>query len=192
MIAKSARTFPRPGLPTIPSPLSRGPAPPPAGILLRGAASHSPARLEGKLGHKSFRGLYKEEALSRLRALKRGIPVGFIDEIAREMGMPAADLARSLGLSTRSLTRKRSGQQPLSASEGERALGLARLIGQVEVMVEESGDPTGFRPAQWMKDWLSQELAALGGRRPMDLLDTMVGQSLLAELLTGVQSSTCL
>ncbi len=130
--------------------------------------------------------------MARLLTLQRGVQVSFLDEVAHEMGVRVSVLTRALGLSPQTLAHKRSTQAPLSASETERVLGLARLIGQVEVMVQQSGDPAGFRAAHWMKDWLDQQVAALGGRRPKELLDTVAGQSMLSETLAGLQSGTCL
>lgn len=191
MIAKSTPTFPRPGLPALYAPPPRAPSPPSPGIEVKNPAA-APLRLEGRPGQKSFRLLFQAEPMARLEGLKRGIPATLMDEVAREVGMPAPMLARALGLSPVTLARKRATHKLLSPSEGERLLGFARLIGQVEVMIDESGDPTGFQSARWMRAWLEQEVLALGGRKPRDLLDTMEGQSVLSEMLASVQSGTCL
>jgi len=39
----------------------------------------------------------------------------------------------------------------------------ARLIGQVQAMVEQSGNPEGFDAAHWLGAWLDEPLPALGG-----------------------------
>jgi uncharacterized protein (DUF2384 family) len=75
-----------------------------------------------------------------------------------------------------------------SKDESEHVLGVASLIGKVQTMVEESGDPTGFDAARWVADWLSKPLPALGGASPVAYMDTFEGQKLVAELLSMSQS----
>ena len=50
---------------------------------------------------------------------------------------------------------------------------MAKLIGQVQAMIEESGDAEGFEAADWFARWLEGPLPAFGGQRPTELLDTM-------------------
>ena len=67
-------------------------------------------------------------------------------------------------------------------------LGLAKLVGQLEAMVEESGDPEGFDALGWLSDWLREPLPALGGNRPIGFLDTMEGQAVVSQALAQMQS----
>lgn len=66
--------------------------------------------------------------------------------------------------------------------------GIASLIGKVQAMAEESGDPTGFDAARWVADWLAKPLPALGGATPASYMDTFEGQKLVTELLSMSQS----
>lgn len=93
-----------------------------------------------------------------------------------------------MGLSRATVSRKEKDDAVLSKDESERVLGVASLIGKVQAMVEESGDPAGFNAARWLTDWLSQPLPALGGATPASYLDTFEGQKLVAELLSMSQS----
>ncbi len=54
-------------------------------------------------------------------------------------------------------------------------------------MVEESGEKTGFSASAWLSSWLAGPLPALGGERPIEFLDTMEGQELVAKLLRQIQ-----
>ena len=63
-----------------------------------------------------------------------------------------------------------------------------RLIRQVATMVQESGDPTGFDAATWLARWIDEPLAPLGGRTPSELLGTVEGQAVVADLLARMQS----
>ena len=76
----------------------------------------------------------------------------------------------------------------MSITAKTRVIGLARLVGQVETMVRESGDPAGFDAARWVSAWLKQPNPALGGRRPIELMDTVTGQEVVSGLLTRMQS----
>jgi uncharacterized protein (DUF2384 family) len=67
-------------------------------------------------------------------------------------------------------------------------LGIAGLVGQLQAIVEESGDPEGFDAMRWLSRWLREPLSALGGDKPLSLLDTMEGQSLVANTLAKMQS----
>jgi len=73
-------------------------------------------------------------------------------------------------------------------NQSERVIGLAKLVGQVETMVRESGDPTGFDAARWVSAWLNQPNPALGGRRPIELMGTVTGQEVVSGLLARMQS----
>jgi uncharacterized protein (DUF2384 family) len=74
------------------------------------------------------------------------------------------------------------------ANESELDIGLARMIGEVEAMVRESGDLEGFNAAEWLSRWLREPLPALGGRMPITLLDTMTGQALVSQELARMRS----
>ena len=40
----------------------------------------------------------------------------------------------------------------------------------------------------WLSGWLRTPVPALGGTRPIDLIDTMEGQALVSQVLTRMQS----
>ncbi len=42
-------------------------------------------------------------------------------------------------------------------------MGFARLVGQLEAILEESGDGTPFDARAWIARWLSEPLPAFGG-----------------------------
>ncbi len=67
------------------------------------------------------------------------------------------------------------------------ALGIARLVVQVEMLVGESGDRRGFNAAEWVVDWLGQPMPALGGC-PAEFMGTAEGQAKVANLLARAQS----
>lgn len=86
------------------------------------------------------------------------------------------------------LNRKTKEGEALTQDESERVPGLARLIGQVQAMVDDSGDPSGFDARAWTARWLSEPLPTPGGTWPLDLMDTMEGQGLVAKTPARIQS----
>jgi putative toxin-antitoxin system antitoxin component (TIGR02293 family) len=132
--------------------------------------------------------LYRADPQTRIAAIRRGIPAAMVGELSSTMGMSKELLLGSLGLSRATISRKEKEKTVLSNDESERVLGVACLIGKVQTMVEESGDPTGFNAAHWVADWLAKPLPALGGATPASYMDTFEGQKLVAELLSRIQS----
>lgn len=165
--------------------------------LARAAASGSfvqtTPRASGKvtiIGTDFLRGtnLYRVDPQTRIAAIRKGIPASIVGELSSTMGMSKELLLGSLGLSRATISRKERDETALSKDESERVLGVASLIGKVQTMVEESGDPTGFDAAHWVADWLAKPLPALGGATPASYMDTFEGQKLVAELLSMSQS----
>ena len=80
------------------------------------------------------------------------------------------------------------GKDLLKLAEGERVLCVARLVAQVQNIVDESGNPRGFDAAAWMSRWLNEPLPALGRVLPLDLLHTMEGRTLVSTTFAQIQS----
>jgi len=131
---------------------------------------------------------FHADAMERVRIVKHGVPAGVIDTMARRMGMPKEKLIVTLGLARATVDRKARDSKPLSPDEGSKVLGMARLVGQVQAMVEESGDAAGFDAAAWVAGWLDRPLPALGGQRPAELMDTAEGQGLVSQLVARMRS----
>jgi len=105
----------------------------------------------------------------------------------------ALDISNDLLFSTlafprSTVVRKIQNNELLSAEQSERVVGLERLVGQVEAMVKQSGNPEGFDAGRWVGDWLQRPLPALGGKKPAEFMDTMEGQNLVARFLAQSQS----
>lgn len=135
----------------------------------------------------SFVDVFRAEPLTRVRMIKDGLPADYLDQLSRRMKMPKERLLPTLGIAPATVSRKVREAKPLSSDDSERALGMARLVGQVEAMVEDSGNPEGFSAAEWVAQWLEEPLPALGGRRPSDLMDTAEGQAMVSNLLARMQ-----
>lgn len=131
---------------------------------------------------------YRFDPQARIALIRQGIPASTISKLSSRMGMSKEHLLSSLGLSRATISRKEKDASLLSKDESERVLGVETLIGMVQTMVEQSGDPAGFDAARWLSGWLSQPLPALAGATPASYMDTFEGQKLVAELLSMSQS----
>ena len=128
-------------------------------------------------------GLYYATELERVMIIRQGVPASILVQIGRAMGISNELLFSTLALPRSTMVRKIQKNEALSAEQSERVVGLERLVGQVEAMVKQSGNPEGFDAGRWVGDWLQRPLPALGGKKPAEFMDTMEGQNLVARFL---------
>lgn len=115
--------------------------------------------------------------LDLAEAVRAGLPVSALDHLLAGLGEwigSAADVYRVVG-SARTLQRKRAHHTILSADESDRLARLARLLVRAE---EAVGD------VEKAHRWLGQPNRALGGQRPVSLLDSDAG-ALAVERVLG-------
>lgn len=136
----------------------------------------------------SYSAAYHASPMERIAAIKRGLPAAEAKRILQDLEIGQGTALKALRLSPATFNKKVSQGQTLPPAESERVIGLARLLGQVETMVQESGNPEGFDAAAWLAHWLTEPVPALGGARPIDLMDTMEGQALVSNTLAQMQS----
>lgn len=132
--------------------------------------------------------LFRTGRAEHIKLIRAGIPATQAKAFLSELSLSPRTAMLALRLSPATVNRKAAARQALAPEDSERVFGVARLVGQVEAMVEESGDPHGFDARQWVSRWLVEPVPALGGQRPLDLLDTMEGQTLVSETLARMQS----
>lgn len=126
--------------------------------------------------------------LDRVELVRDGVPAELLTYLADAMGVSRERLYQMIGLPRSTGDRKLREGQRLDADQGERVLGLARLVGLVERIVAESGDAEAFDAARWLAAWLDEPVPALGGRRPGEILDTAEGRALVSRLLMQMQA----
>ena len=132
--------------------------------------------------------IYRSSPQTRIKMIRGGVKAGDAKQMISDLHFDQQALLGALNLKTATVNRKAARGEALSIEESERVLGIASLVGQLETIVEESGDPEGFDATRWLSRWLREPLPALGGEKPLSLLDTMAGQSLVADTLAKVQS----
>ncbi|MCQ8277360.1 DUF2384 domain-containing protein [Acetobacteraceae bacterium KSS8] len=144
---------------------------------------HAPARQAPV--HASF---FRADPVDRIALIKAGILASEAKIVIGYVSDNQGEALRALDIAPATLNRKIKSRERLASAESERVLGVARLLGQVQAMVEEAGEPQGFDAGRWLQHWLGEPLPALGNRRPRDLLDTIEGQSLVSATLARIGS----
>ena len=187
MIQKSTISHARNARPRMAIKTTPAAGPIPAAKAMRAAKSSGvPKSFAGAIG--DFVSVYRAQPMQQVDWVKQGVPATEVEVMARRMSVSKERLFATLGLARATVDRKARNKQSLSADESSRVLGMARLVGQVQAMVEESGNPKGFDSAQWVAHWLELPLPALAGVRPAQLMDTAEGQGIVSNLLARVQS----
>jgi putative toxin-antitoxin system antitoxin component (TIGR02293 family) len=120
-----------------------------------------------------------EELRARIKA---GLPYASLLALARGLGLGVADLTSVLDLPPRTLARRKR-EKRLRGDESDRVARLARIVAHAE---EVLGD------RKKAATWLCHANRALGGRKPIDLLDTDLGvrhvEAVLGRVAHGVYS----
>ena len=107
---------------------------------------------------------------------------------ADDMGLNEKQIQALLRLRIPSSKWKAATRQVLHNQDASSVVGLLKLIGQVEVMVEESGISRDFVAARWLARWMDTPNPALGGKLPSHFMYLHEGQQLLSGLLAQTQS----
>ncbi len=142
----------------------------------------------GKVPDLSCITVYRASPLDRIAMIRRGIPASEAKRIFADLPIGQGAGFKTLNLSTATVNKKAKLGDTLSPEESERVVGVAKLVGQLQVMIQDSGDPANFDARAWMARWLTEPLPAFGGVRPADLMDTMEGQGLVSAAPSQIQS----
>jgi putative toxin-antitoxin system antitoxin component (TIGR02293 family) len=132
--------------------------------------------------------LYHTSVVDRVSLVKAGVPAKYVKVLSTRMKMPMEKFYRTLGLARPTVDRKVRLSKLLNPDESERVVGIARLVGQAQSLVKESGRQEEFDAATWVSAWLDRPLPALGGKPPGEFMDTADGRMLVADLLSQEQS----
>ncbi|WP_454732890.1 MULTISPECIES: type II RES/Xre toxin-antitoxin system antitoxin [Cupriavidus] len=132
--------------------------------------------------------VYKADPIQQVDLIKSGVTAEAPGKLATTLHLTADQLYKHLGFARATVDRKARNKENLSQDQSERIIGLMKLIGQVQTMVDESGDAEGFDAAQWVGEWIQKPNPALGKRRPADLMDTVQGLEIVSNLLLKMQT----
>jgi len=109
-------------------------------------------------------GVPAETAVSDV--IEAGFPAAVLVDFGNASAMNARDVARIVGTSERTMSRKIANDERLGPTESDRAYRLFEIVASA---VRAFGDVD--KALRWMK----RNVPSLGGRRPIDLLRTEIG-----------------
>lgn len=147
-----------------------------------------PALRHSKHGHQTYASFSDLDAQDVIAAVRRGVPARMLDSLVHDMNVSRAVLLSWIDIPEATIKRKIRDDALLGKAAGEQALGMARLIGLVERMVNESGDAQGFDAATWLARWLAEPNPVFNGACPGQFLDTAEGRMLVGTTLQQMQS----
>jgi putative toxin-antitoxin system antitoxin component (TIGR02293 family) len=114
---------------------------------------------------------------------RQGLPVGTLTLLAEELAVERKTVARVVGISDRTLSRRIAKHERLSADESDRMVRLARVVALAT-------DTLGTTKKASL--WLQTPNRVLGGETPLSLLDTDSGvrsvETILGRIAWGVYS----
>lgn len=114
--------------------------------------------------------------LQQIESIRAGIAAQMFDQIALALGVGKEALARTLNINPQTLRKRKS--RVLSPDEAEKSLRVARVFASATEILGGEDDA---------RYWLNQNIPALGGKRPLDFLDTDVGTQQVTNLLNCIK-----
>lgn len=126
-----------------------------------------------KLGGSKLLGLEVRSEADFIRVIERGMPVDALAELTKREGLLPEEIDRLI-IPRRTLSHRKAKNQPLNRIESERAIRVASIAS----LAEET-----FSNSEKAHVWLRRPTTALGGQRPLDLLDSEPGARTVEQLL---------
>jgi putative toxin-antitoxin system antitoxin component (TIGR02293 family) len=110
-------------------------------------------------------------------AVRAGLPYAALEHVRDHLDAPDDLLARALGISARTLKRRRE-TGTLTTDESDRLVLLAEIV----VLARRALDDP--EPA---REWLSTSHSMLGGESPLDHMDTVAGMDEVKTMLYHIE-----
>jgi len=125
---------------------------------------------------------------------RRGVEGLLIKDLATKMEVPHVHFFRMLGVPKSTVAMKASAGQVISGTGGQAALGVVKLLGVAQGIIDNSTSPdaAGFDVAKWFGRWIERPQPSLGGKKPSEFLDTPTGIEIVARLLGAMESGAYL
>jgi len=110
--------------------------------------------------------------------IRKGIPYSKVGLVKTALNLTDNEVADYLGISLRTLQRKRDSHERLTIAEGDRLFRITRIFA-LAVSVLESEDMA--------RKWLHREQRGLGGRVPIQVIQTEAGTQEVEDLLERIE-----
>lgn len=134
-------------------------------------------------GFAKMLGIKPNSSLQLIKTIKQGFSFQQFEQLRNETGLPTEKLATSIGMSPRTLTRRKK-ENKLTASESDRLVSISRLL-SLSVELFEGDKTQAFR-------WFVNANRALGNISPLEMAATETGtrevENLIGRLEHGVFS----
>jgi putative toxin-antitoxin system antitoxin component (TIGR02293 family) len=118
-----------------------------------------------------------------IESIEKGLSFSTFERIVKDYHFGIQDLATAIGISQRTLTRRKA-EKKLTISESDRLVSVARLLSQASELFENDKEKT--------LHWLNSSNRGLGGRTPLQMAQTETGlrevENLIGRLENGVFS----
>ncbi|HPL63043.1 MAG TPA: DUF2384 domain-containing protein [Syntrophales bacterium] len=109
---------------------------------------------------------------------KKGLPKKSISKLEEDLSIKTDELALLLMISKKTLSRYKSGADNLNSAVSERILRIAMVSQRCEEVFEDR---------KICNDWLKSESIALGGKTPLELMESDFGIDLVLTELTRIE-----
>jgi putative toxin-antitoxin system antitoxin component (TIGR02293 family) len=119
----------------------------------------------GVMGGSERLGSVPSQAMDFVEVIRAGVPYAAFEALADTLGWSIEETRRALRFPARTLHRRRQGRR-LDEQQSERVVRLAHVVA-CAIDVVGTADKASR--------WLRTPIVALGGRAPIDLIDTDVG-----------------
>ena len=121
---------------------------------------------------------------------RQGVQGIFIKDLSKRMDLATSRVFSILGVPKATAEKKAAAGELVTGSGGQAAIGMIKLLGIAQDIVENSTAPEAksFDSAKWLGQWIERPQPSLGGRKPADLIDTPTGVELVARLLGSIES----
>ena len=115
--------------------------------------------------------------------IKSGFPATVAEPIKQHMDLTDEQLSTALGISPKTLQRKRTSKGTFSAVESDRLYRYARIFALASEVLESE---------ESARRWLNKPKKSLGGRVPLDMLETEEGARQVENQLFRIEHSILL
>ena len=112
-----------------------------------------------------------------VKAIRMGLPARAFVGVADALNLSVDELAGILGVSPRTIRDQRKKLGRLSSENTEKLVRMARIRQQARKV---------FSTDEAVASWLASPAPALGGTKPIDLLDTEPGAREIESILSGI------
>jgi putative toxin-antitoxin system antitoxin component (TIGR02293 family) len=110
--------------------------------------------------------------------IRKGIPFAKVRLVKAALNLTDSEFAQYLGISLRTLQRKLEAHEKLSIPEGDRLFRIARLFALAVSVLEDE---------EMARQWLHRPQRGLGGRTPVEVIQTEAGAQEVEDLLVRIE-----